>query len=152
MSASVEAPPTPETSPRVTTLDDAKFIALLDRLHQQDARRPWRFLSAVLPGLGDRLRGRTPSHEQQAKRFRNLAIGLGPVAGRLAYLTARAIGARRIVEFGTSFGISTLYLAAAIRDNGGGVVIGSELESTKIATARRNLAEAGLADFVEIRV
>jgi len=151
MSASVETSPECQTGRRVTTLDDAKFVALLERLHRQDARRPWRFLSAGLPGLGDRLLGRSPSHEQQATRFRNLAIGLGPVAGRLAYLTARAIGARRIVEFGTSFGISTLYLAAAIRDNGGGVVIGSELEPTKIATARRNLAQAGLADFVEIR-
>ena len=38
--------------------------------------------------------------------------------------------------------MSTLYFAAAIRDNGSGAVIGSE----KVATGRRNLAEAGLAD------
>jgi predicted O-methyltransferase YrrM len=74
-----------------------------------------------------------------------------PAAGRLAYLTARAIQARRIVEFGTSFGVSTLYLAAAVRDNGGGIVIGSELEPSKVSQARRNVAEAGLKGFVDIR-
>jgi predicted O-methyltransferase YrrM len=63
----------------------------------------------------------------------------------------RAVGARRVVEFGTSFGVSTAYLAAGVRDNGGGVVIGSELEPSKVRAARANLAEAGLADLVEIR-
>jgi predicted O-methyltransferase YrrM len=43
-------------------------------------------------------------------------------------MLCRAIGARRIVEAGTSFGVSTLYLAAAVRDNGGGVVFGAEYE------------------------
>jgi predicted O-methyltransferase YrrM len=136
---------------RATTVDDPTFVALMDRLHNQDSKRPWRFLSAMLPAIGDGVLGRTASHEVQSRRFRNLAIGLGPVAGRLAYLTARAIGARGIVEFGTSFGISTLYLAAAIRDNGGGTVIGSELEPGKVVAARRNIAEAGLSNFAEIR-
>ena len=48
--------------------------------------------------------------------------------GQMLYLIARSIDARKIVEFGTSFGISTLYLASAVKDNGGGVVVGSELE------------------------
>lgn len=76
---------------------------------------------------------------------------LGPEQGRLAYLLARTIRARRIVEFGTSFGVSTIYLAAAVRDNGGGVVIGSDLEPTKIARARDHLEEAGLGDLVDLR-
>ena len=61
------------------------------------------------------------------------------------------MAARRIVEFGTSFAVSTIYLAAAVRDNGSGCVIGSEFEPTKAAKARENVAEAGLGDLVEIR-
>lgn len=71
--------------------------------------------------------------------------------GKLLYMLARANGARAIVEFGTSFGISTLHLAAAVRDNGGGTLVGSEFEPSKLEQARRNLAAAGLDDLVEIR-
>ena len=76
---------------------------------------------------------------------------MSPKQGTLLYLLARGIGARRIVEYGTSFGVSTVYLASALRDNGGGTLIGSELEPAKVAAARRTLDEAGLADLVEIR-
>ncbi len=48
--------------------------------------------------------------------------------------------ATRVVEFATSVGMSTLFFAAAMRDNGGDTVIGSELVPAKVATARRNLA------------
>ena len=74
-----------------------------------------------------------------------------PDQGDLIYLLCRGLRAKRVVEFATSVGMSTLYFAAAMRDNGGGVVIGSELVPAKVATARRNLAEAGLADYAEIR-
>ena len=66
-------------------------------------------------------------------------------------MLARSVRARTIVEFGTSFGISTLHLAAALRDNGGGRLIGSEFEPSKITRARANLHAAGLSDLVEIR-
>jgi predicted O-methyltransferase YrrM len=89
------------------------------------------------------------SHE--VERLRNLYVPVSRKQGELLYLIARSLRAIRIVEFGTSFGISTTYLAAAVRDNGGGLVIGSELEPGKVVTARRNLEEAGLSKFVEIR-
>jgi predicted O-methyltransferase YrrM len=63
----------------------------------------------------------------------------------------RALGAKRVAEFATSVGMSALYLAAAVRDNGGGQVIGSETVPEKVASARRKLAEAGLAQLVDIR-
>jgi predicted O-methyltransferase YrrM len=66
-------------------------------------------------------------------------------------MLARSVRARNIVEFGTSFGISTLHLAAALRDNGGGRLIGSEFEPSKIKRARDNLTAGGLSDLVEIR-
>jgi predicted O-methyltransferase YrrM len=59
--------------------------------------------------------------------------------------------ATRVAEFATSVGMSALYFAAALRDNGGGTVIGSELVPEKVAAARRNLADAGLNDLVDLR-
>jgi predicted O-methyltransferase YrrM len=66
-------------------------------------------------------------------------------------MLGRSTGARWAVEFGTSFGISTLHLAAALRDNGGGRLITSEFEPSKIARARENFAAGGVADLIELR-
>ncbi len=57
------------------------------------------------------------------------------------------------MEAGTSFGVSTLYLAAAVRDNQveNGVVIGTEYEPNKVEIARANFKEAGLSEFIELR-
>jgi len=82
---------------------------------------------------------------------KDMFLPVSPETGRLLYLLVRSTKARTIVEFGTSFGLSTLHLAAAIKDNGGGRVIGSEFEAAKVTRARENLALAGLSEFVEIR-
>jgi predicted O-methyltransferase YrrM len=82
---------------------------------------------------------------------RELFLPVSAETGKLLYMLARSSNARSIVEYGTSFGISTIHLAAAVKDNGGGNVIGSELEPGKIARARENLAAAGLSELVEIR-
>jgi predicted O-methyltransferase YrrM len=66
-------------------------------------------------------------------------------------MLARSTGASSIVEFGTSLGISTLHLAAALRDNGGGQLITTEFEPSKAARARQNFAAAGLDDLIELR-
>src|SRR6185437_4106557 len=83
-----------------------------------------------------------------ADNFLNVSAGFG----RFLYMCARARKARQIVEFGTSFGISTIHLACALRDGGGGHLIASELEPAKANRARQNLLAAGLADLVEICV
>jgi predicted O-methyltransferase YrrM len=90
-------------------------------------------------------------YRQFYHRAKDIHMAVSPGTGKLLYVLARATGARAIVEFGTSFGISTIHLAAALRDNGGGRVIGSEFEPTKIVHARANLAAAGLDDLVDIR-
>jgi predicted O-methyltransferase YrrM len=84
--------------------------------------------------------------------YREYGFSIHPEQGDLIYLLCRAIRATRVAEFATSIGMSTIYFAAAVRDNGGGSVIGSEIVPEKAEIARRNLAEAGLADVVEIRV
>lgn len=91
------------------------------------------------------------SAADQATFMKDVFIPISREQGHFLYLVARSIGARRIVEFGTSFGVSTCYAAAAARDNGGHV-IGSELEPGKHGTAIANLADAGLADYAEVRL
>jgi predicted O-methyltransferase YrrM len=83
--------------------------------------------------------------------MREAYLPVTPALGALLHLLARSIRARTVVEYGSSFGISTLYLAAALRHNGGGRLIGTEIEPPKAQRARANLAEAGLDDLVEIR-
>jgi predicted O-methyltransferase YrrM len=86
----------------------------------------------------------------RAEAYQDAYIPISADAGRLLYALVRAIRPQTVVEFGTSFGISTLYLAAAVADNGTGRVVTTELSSTKAATARANLAEAGLAAPVTV--
>lgn len=80
-----------------------------------------------------------------------IGFSIRPEQGDLLYMLCRSIGAKRVVEFATSLGFSTIYLASAVRDNGGGLVIGAELVPAKVAQAKLNLAEAGVDSFVEIR-
>ena len=84
-------------------------------------------------------------------KAKDVHMAVSANTGLLLYMLARGNGARSIVEFGTSFGLSTIQMAAALRDNGGGKLIGSELEPSKLARARANLEAAGLSDLVEIR-
>ena len=84
-------------------------------------------------------------------RLKDLPLAVSRETGALLYMLARGGVARTIVEFGTSFGISTLHLAAALRDNGGGRLITTEFEPSKVMRARNHLAAAGLGDLVEIR-
>lgn len=79
-------------------------------------------------------------------------LSVSPRFGRFLYMCARACKAKHIVEFGSSMGISAIYMAAALRDMGGGRLIGTDIEPGKIERARANLAAAGLADLVEFRL
>ena len=58
---------------------------------------------------------------------------------------------KNVVEFGTSFGISTIYLADAVRHTGGKVIT-TELLKSKATRAKQNISKAGLSDFVEVRI
>ncbi|WP_413206445.1 O-methyltransferase [Rhodospirillum sp. A1_3_36] len=111
--------------------------------------------------LRDRLRSRSTAesaalaggedYRSLYAQAKDLYLAVSPETGRLLYMLVRATGARSVIEFGTSFGVSTLHIAAALRDNGGGRVIGSEFEPSKTAKARETMEAAGLADLVEIR-
>jgi predicted O-methyltransferase YrrM len=103
---------------------------------------------------GVRMMGRHPdgfsAAREKADAYEELYIPVSPEGGRLLYALIRASRPSVVVEFGTSFGISTIHLAAAVQDNGAGRVISTELNAAKVTQARANLAEAGLADHVTI--
>ncbi len=79
-------------------------------------------------------------------------IPVSAEAGRLLYVLARGAAPGTTIEFGTSFGISTVYLAAAARDRDNGHVITTEINAAKAERARHYVAAAGLTDLVEFRV
>jgi predicted O-methyltransferase YrrM len=135
----------------MNTLTSAPLAPLLDRLFEEaDA--------ATNPAMADldhdereRLMRTKTEYLDFYARMKDLWLPVSRQTGELLYMLARSTGAKTIVEFGTSFGISTLYLAAALRDNGGGRLITSEFEPSKVARARQNLKDGGLLDLVEIR-
>lgn len=83
--------------------------------------------------------------------FKHAPMAISPHEGEFLYQIARAKKASLVVEFGTSFGVSAIYLASALRDQGSGRFIGTEIEADKVAQARRNLAAAGLDGVAEVR-
>ena len=135
----------------MTTLEHPTVASLLDRLFTE-ADRATSPATNKLP-RSDRerfLRSKTEYLELYSL-MKDLWLPVSREAGQLLYMLARSTKAKTIVEFGTSFGISALYLAAALRDNGGGRLITSEFEPSKVAGAKRHLSEGGLIDLVEMR-
>ena len=138
----------------MTTLTSAPLAPLLDRLFKEAevAATALRATFADVPEQ-ERLRLMRSRTEYLAlySRLKDMPLPVSRETGALLYMLARSSHATSVVEFGTSFGISTLHLAAALRDNGGGALITTEFEPSKVARARRNLEEGGVADLVEIR-
>jgi predicted O-methyltransferase YrrM len=133
------------------SLRDPQVRSVLETLHRR-ARQDWRVILRKLPLFWSLLRGsRNYPPAELASLLKDAYLPLSREQGTFLYLVARAIGAKRIVEFGSSYGISTIYAAAAARDNGG-FVIGTELEPSKQRAATENLKAAGLSDFAEIRL
>jgi predicted O-methyltransferase YrrM len=138
----------------MTTLTTPPLSSVLERLFAEaDATAP-AFREAVAkfsPEDRAAATGNSPDYLSFYARAKDFPLAVSRETGALLYMLARAAGARNIVEFGTSFGISTLHLAAALRDNGGGRLITTEFEPSKVARARTSFAAAGIADLVEVR-
>jgi len=78
-------------------------------------------------------------------------MAVAPEVGRLIYLLVRSRRPALVVEFGTSFGLSAIHIASALRDNGIGRLITTERSASKAARAIQHLAQAGLSDLTEVR-
>jgi predicted O-methyltransferase YrrM len=129
-----------------TTLNDPSVRSVLDRLFaaadqdddNNDTRWPEGRPFASAPA------------QERADAFSDVYMPISPRGGDLLYTLTRAIRPATVIEFGTSFGISTIYLAAAVTDNGTGRIVSTELSAHKIAAAGENLRQAGLAETVSI--
>ncbi|MGY2290946.1 O-methyltransferase [Pseudomonas sp. SDO528_S397] len=135
----------------MTTLTTTPMAALIERLYTQASAATSPLVAAIGTEERERLMRSKTEYLALYGLLKDLWLPVSRDTGRLLYLLARSSKARAMVEFGTSFGLSTLHLAAALRDNGGGVLIGSEFEPAKIALAREHLIEGGVSDLVEIR-
>lgn len=135
----------------MSVIEDPRLKGLLDGLHAKSDGQ----IAAL-----DRFRADQadrPSTDSEVKTFlSDKLVALDRDKAELCYQLCRAIDARRIIEIGTSFGVSTLYLAAAVQDNirssgGTGLVIGTEYESAKASAARTHFERAGLGGLIDLR-
>ena len=135
-------------------LNDPKLEALLDRLHAQSDAQVDDTNAYLARRVQEGTRNKDNRFDDAMHRFfSDKMVALDREKAQFCYLLCRSLRATRVVEAGTSFGISTLYLAAAVRDNQveHGVVIGTEYEPKKAEAARANFREAGLSAFIDLR-
>ncbi len=114
---------------------------VLDKLLREASREMGKIALGLSKGLFRKLKP-----EDMADTY----IAISREAGEFIYETLLRIQAQNIVEFGTSFGISTLYLGAAAQQTGG-TVITSEILPSKCQIAQQNFEDAGLDDIIDLR-
>ena len=129
----------------MSSLLSGPVAATIDELYRKaDDQRRTRSRGGGRPGFD------TSSAQERADAMAEVYMPIAPMAGQLLYSLIRAARPEAVVEFGMSFGISTLHLAAAVRDNGIGRVYTTELSETKIASATATFADAGVADVITV--
>lgn len=130
---------------------DPALRALINRLQQQSLGQA----PDITAYFSQRLRAGDLSwdglDEGAHQFFKDKMVALDDDKAQFCHLLCRTTGARRVLEIGTSYGVSTLYLADAVRCNGGGLVIGTEYEPDKAREARTNFREAGMENLIELR-
>jgi predicted O-methyltransferase YrrM len=121
---------------------DEKVTAVLDAYHERiaDENRRWREAFAA----GER---RGPG----GGSMDNALLAVGPDTGQLINIMARSLIAPNILEIGTSFGYSGIWLAEGARASGGRLTT-MELAEHKSAHAREMSAKAGLAEHVDFKL
>src|SRR5277367_6392374 len=135
----------------MSVIGDPELERILARLHGASDAEVTSVMEHYDATVGEDGLPRAEDAEKLKQFMSDKYVALDRDKAEFCYQLCRAIGARRIVEVGTSFGVSTLYLAAAVRDNGGGVVIGAENEPNKVTAAQGNFAAAGLSEFIDLR-
>lgn len=123
-------------------LANDKVKALLTELHDKAAGDTLRWAER-------KARAPAADADDGILRLSEFYLAVSPEEGRFLYLMARASKARNLVEFGASFGISTLYLAAAAADNGGHLTT-TEIQPEKCAAVRDHLDRAGLSGHATV--
>ena len=118
--------------------------SVLDELHSAASDDKLRWTERSEGAGGDNARG-----GGDLVRLGEFYLAVSAEEGAFLYVLARAINAKRIVEFGASFGVSSIYLAAAAKDNGG-TLITTEVHPEKCAALREIFDRAQLSDAVTL--
>jgi len=134
----------------MSTLASPAVAALLDRLFAAADRDDPAAFQRARDAI-TRLE-RPPGNRERAELMRDVYMPITPDVGRLLYVLTRSRRPQIVVEFGTSYGISGIHLAAALRDAGRGRLVTTELDAVKAGRAQDNFRAAGLADLIEIRI
>jgi len=129
-----------------TTLQDARVASALDRMYTESADQ----FGQLRENRGLFERVANASAQERADALSEIYMPVTPDAGRLLYTLVRASRPSTIVEFGMSLGISAIHLASAVRDNGTGRVVTTELSAAKVAAATRTFTETGLDDLITV--
>lgn len=134
-------------------INQANIASFLVKSHAVDKSDVLKFITRLSGSkIQSMLSSGVFSFTEQYHKMGDLSLAISPEQGMFAYQLARLTGAKRIVEFGTSFGVSTIYLASALKDNGAGKVIGSEFVKSKVEAAKSNLKQLGLLKWTDIRL
>ena len=138
----------------MTTITTSKFSKLAEQLFA-DSDRTRAVMMQKFEAMSEAQKATYFGPKAQYREFyseaKDIHLAVSQETANLAYMLARSVHATSIVEFGTSFGVSTLFLAAALMDNGGGKIITTEFEPTKVERAKANFDAAGLADLIDLR-
>lgn len=121
----------------MNSLNDEKIASTLTRLQKEAA------------GDSQRWSNDETTTSDSMIRMGDLYLSINEEEGKLLYLLARSSQAQSIVEFGASYGISTIYLGAAARDNHGHLTT-TEVHPKKCTALQKNLQSAGLTDIVKL--
>jgi predicted O-methyltransferase YrrM len=129
-----------------TTLQDARVASALDRMYSESTQQFARLRenSDVFQRIAN------ATAQERADALSDFYLPVTPEAGRLLYTLVRASRPATVVEFGMSLGISAIHLASAVRDNGSGRVVTTELSAAKVAAAKQTFAATGLDDLVTV--
>jgi predicted O-methyltransferase YrrM len=127
-----------------TTLQDPRVAETLDRMYTESREQ----MSLLRQRRPDMSTARTV--QERADTMSEFYIPVTPESGQLLYSLVRATKPATVVEFGMSFGISALHLASAVRDNGAGRVVTTEISTSKIAAAKQTFADTGLDDLITV--
>ncbi|MEU8544120.1 class I SAM-dependent methyltransferase [Streptomyces sp. NPDC048717] len=136
-------------APGSAGLDDPAVRAVLNRLYAQAERGDKGAMRRAYDSAAKLAAPPTPA--EASSLCADALLPVDPHTGRLLYTLVRMLRPGLVVEFGTSFGTSTVQIAAGLRENGRGRLVTTELDASKVRKARENLAESGLDDLVDVR-
>jgi predicted O-methyltransferase YrrM len=129
-----------------TTLQAARVATALDRMYTESTDQ----FARLRENRDVFERVANASAQERADALSDFYLPVTPEAGRLLYALVRATRPSTVVEFGMSLGISAIHLASAVRDNGSGRVVTTELSAAKVAAAKKTFAETGLDDLITV--